>query len=707
MVEFGTGYEMPMDRNYDHVHEHNHGFSKGSEKATGDVGVKIGDMGMSLGMGPVPNVNAVAAKLRPGAKKLEFVFMGMGKGSGQGQTPGMYGKKQRQAFLELGKANKVDFTTHSTVGVYGLAGMDQQGNFSKASKNQSLQEVKRAIEFAADVGRGGPIVVHTGEFSRPIVDAAWNQKKGDEYAGKFSMFDDEEGRTSYKVVDVRTGGLIQEARKNRKVSKPVWNTAEVGQEYTDFDGSQRKTKEDEKIYVDYFGNRLNSEERVPKYNSKEGRFEVHQMGWEELEDEAKEMTGRARDLWNDWKSGKISESDFKKSYWAKFKDAESEKEVVVRPEEAYIISTLETNASNSRGWAVYYGGDFDENIETVKKLRKARKIYEKIEEATDEEEKWKLQIQGQGLLGGLIPEEAEFPTERIDKLISQVEHKLRYSRESAASQWAQAEESLETIRNVESAETYAIREACDAYAQAAMSSMRQTQKLREAGQLKKPLTVALENLFPEHYGSHPDELINLVKGSRKRFVDLLKQQGVAEEEAKKRAKDHITATFDTGHLNMWRKYWRGDPNKSLKDNDEEFNQWSLDKVKEMAQKGIIGHVHIDDNYGYHDDHLAPGEGNTPIKGMIKILKENGYDGELIIEPGADYTTDVTGFHSVMKTWRHFGIPVYGKGSGLEAGKRGWNQIGYGHFGQNQPPYFVFGAYSPSEDWTLWSGVPLE
>ncbi|MBI2666878.1 hypothetical protein HYX13_04660 [Candidatus Woesearchaeota archaeon] len=88
------------------------------------------------------------------------------------------------------------------------------------------------------------------------------------------------------------------------------------------------------------------------------------------------------------------------------------------------------------------------------------------------------------------------------------------------------------------------------------------------------------------------------------------------------------------------------------------------------------------------------------------MKKKKYKGVMIVEPGADYYTDVSGFHSVMKTWRLFGSPVYGGGSGMSS-KRSWNEVGYGFFGQNQPPYFVFGAYSPSEDWTLWSGVPLE
>jgi len=60
----------------------------------------------------------------------------------------------------------------------------------------------------------------------------------------------------------------------------------------------------------------------------------------------------------------------------------------------------------------------------------------------------------------------------------------------------------------------------------------------------------------------------------------------------------------------------------------------------------------------------------------------------------------------MKTWKMFGSPVYGSGAG-GAQRGSWGQVQHGYFGQTQPPYFTFGAYGPSEDWTLWSGVPLE
>lgn len=697
---------MPMDREYGHN-------TAPHDNQTNDVGVSIGDFGMSLGLGPVPNVHAVKGKLYAGTKKLEFVFTGAGKGSGQGQTPEMYGKKQRQALEEIGKANRVDFTTHATVGVYGLAGMDQQGNFSKTSKNFSLQEIKRAIEFASDVGRGGPVVVHTGEYQRPIVDAPWNEEN-DKWRKKFSMYEDEEGRTSYKVVDARSGNLVQEARKNKKISRPVWNRYDdssdewkdhSGSEYTDAKGNKVKPGD----YLDPFGNRLEPEDRVPRFDKENQKFLTTQLGWEELVVEAKEMTARAREVWRDWKSGKISEKEFKESYWTKFENVKNEKDIDVRPEEAYIIDTLETQAANAKGWAHYYGGSFDDTVERVKKLNKAMEFYKKMEESVEPEEKWKLQQQVREMLPGLIPPESKYPTELIKDALRDANRQIQQSQEASSSQWAQAAELKEQIRHIESAETYAFKEACDSYALAALNAMMHSKKLMEEGKLKKPLTIAMENLFPESYGAHPDELIRLVHGSREKMVDMLKHKGFSEEDAQKKSMDHITATFDTGHLNMWRKYWKGDEKKTMEQNDQEYNQWMLEKLGKMIDAKILGHVHIDDNYGYHDDHLAPGEGNAPIRDMIKLLKERGYKGELIVEPGADYTTDVSGFHSVMKTWRLFGSPVYGAAGGVTGGgkRRSWEQVGYGFFGQNQPPYFVFGAYSPSEDWTLWSGVPLE
>ncbi|HLC90923.1 MAG TPA: TIM barrel protein [Candidatus Nanoarchaeia archaeon] len=714
MVQFGSfnsGYQTPMDRDYGHHGTLHEGIHSPKNLSTNDVGVGMGDFGMSMGLGPVPNVQAVQAKVRPGSKTVEFVFTGAGKGSGQGQTPEMYGLKQRQALSEMGRANRVDFTTHATVGVYGLAGMDQQGNFSKQSRNMALQEIKRAVEFAKDVAAGGPVVVHTGEFQRPIYDAEWNGRD-EEWKGKFKMYSDEPERASYRVVDTRTGGLIQEARKNRKVARQVWNrydhdseqwSEHGGNSYTDSKGNMVQPGD----YVDYYGNKLDMELRVPKYDKEQGRFMAEHLDWNDLKKEAEEMTTRAREVWRSWKNGELSDEKFRKSNWVKFQDVDREEDIKVRPEEAYIITTLETNAANSRGWAYYYGADFAGSVEELKKLEDAYEFYKKLESTVDPEEKWKLQREMPGF-AGLVPPDVKYPSQLLKERLNLMKGKMKQGQEASASQWAQAEESMETIRHVESAETYARKEAADSYALAAIKAMELSKNLQKKGELKKPLTIAMENLFPESYGAHPDELIELVTISRKKMEKMLVQRGMSDEEAQENSKKHITSTLDTGHLNMWRKYWIGDQNKTLEQNDQEFNNWMLKKIGNMMDAGIIGHVHIDDNYGYHDDHLAPGEGNTPIKEMVKLLKEKGYKGELIVEPGADYTTDVSGFHSVMKTWRLFGSPVYGAGAGGSIpGGRQWGQVQYGWFGQNAPPYFTFGTYSPSEDWTLWSGVQME
>jgi len=507
--------------------------------------------------------------------------------------------------------------------------------------------------------------------------------------------------------------LINEARKSKTVSKPVWKRYSEGDEYWEenkgndyLDEEGRKVKPGD--YIDYYGNRIDPALRVPEYDKVNGRFKTQQMGWAELGDEAKELTVRAKKSWNEWKNGEITDKEFDKSMGSRFKDAESENDILIRPEEAYIISTLETNAANSRGWAYNYGEGFENAVDTVKKLKKAREIYQKIYEATSDEEKWKLkqQLEQPDLLK-FIPPESKFPVELIDEKIKAQEHRLNQIQNSASAQWSQAEEAMETIRHVESAETYALRESYDAYAQAGMTAMMRNDQLKKKGALKNPLSISMENLFPESYGAHPDELINLIKGGRKKMAEMLKQRGMSEEKAKEKAKTHINATFDTAHMHLWKKYWKGDPNLSIENNDKNYNKWYLKNVEKMAKSGVIGHLHLVDSYGYQDEHLAPGEGDAPIKETIKILKKHGFKGKMIIEPGADFTTDTSGMKTLTKGWKHLGSSIYGAAGAPAAS---WGQLEYGYMGQGQPPYFIFGGYSPSEEFRgapFWSGVPLE
>ena len=684
-MEFGTGYYHPMDRDY--------GSSRPADNSTNDVGVGIKDIGMSVGLGPTPNIPAVQAKIRTGTKSFELAFMGAGKGSGQAHTPGMYGKLQRQALEEISRSSQVDFTTHSSVGIMGLAGMDQQGNFSKANRNFSIHEIKRAIEFAADVARGGNVVVHTGEFQRSLSEAEWNQQG--KWAGKFESHKEEPELATFRVVDNRTGALISEARKNRKVARPVWKIAEDDYTWTDTNtGKSYKVHKGD--YIDYEGNRVDRAERVPDYDERAGHFRTEMSGWNDFVKDSREMTVEARRFWKE--TPKNNKSAWEKSPWSRFQEVESEEEIEVKPEEAYIIATLETNAANSRGWAYYYGGQFKEHVDELKRLRKAEKVYQQIEHSASEEEKVRLNQEVRGILG---TKEEELPSSQFIRMqIDRLDTQIKQGKEAASAQWAQAEEAMETMRHVQSAETYGLKQAFEGYAEAGLTAMEASNKLEKQGKLKQPIFVAMENIFPESYGAHPDELIRLVEGGREQMAEMLKNKGYSEKEARKEAEEHIKGHFDTGHMNMWRKYWKG--------SDKDFDRWFLDKVEEMAKKKIVGSVHLVDNYGYQDEHLAPGEGNTPVRQAVEILKKHGYKGPLVVEPGADYTTDLGGFQSVMKTWKLFGSPVYGATPEPGAGRsRKWTEVQYSYFGQTQPPYFVFGGYSPSEEWTLWSGVPME
>ena len=435
-----------------------------------------------------------------------------------------------------------------------------------------------------------------------------------------------------------------------------------------------------------------------------------QYGWDDIVKESQRMTKEAKETWNRYKGGKLSEEELKSSLWReRIKLAHSEKDLVISPEEAHVITRLETQASSALGQAVRYSSDFNETIKRINRFNKAKETVLAMEKTKSEAEKTQLREEFQQQFGDLgIHEDRYLKSEFIEEQIKNLKSSLRYNQETSSSQRLQAEETLERARYIRSAQGYAQQEAYDAYAQAGISAMRESDQLKEQGKLKKPIVVAMENLWPEQYGSHPDEMKELVLGSQKRMATRLQQLGMNSEQAEKKSKQHITATLDVGHLNIWRKYWKGDPTNTIKQNDEEFNKWAVQKVKELAQSGVVGHIHLDDNYGYNDDHLAPGEGNAPIREMIKVLKDAGYKGEMIVEPGADFTTDhPSGFTAVTKTWQHFDLPIYG-GRGLTGGRsRTWSNVAYGWMGAGQPPYFSFGGDVPSEDFTLWSGVPFE
>jgi len=396
----------------------------------------------------------------------------------------------------------------------------------------------------------------------------------------------------------------------------------------------------------------------------------------------------------------------------------------IYPEEQFLHATLETQEGHSRGWALQYGQETNTQIIALESINKALEFYKKLDKSIPEEEKWKIMkqdpIMGRGLQGvasTLIPPETKHPLQILEEAKKDTEKSLEFARQSSVSQEQQAEDTAETrdhlVTPIKRLEKHGVR----MYAEAGIHAM------QKSADPTNPVTIAIENLFPERFGGHIEELKWVIRKSRDRMTDLLTKpyieegvsrnpvdmdeekynkgilqenpfyMGISREEAEKFAESHIKATFDTGHLNMWRKYWQQDPKLNREENDAKFKDWYLKQVESLAKDKMIGNMHLADNFGYQDDHLSPGQGNAPIKEVVEIIKKYGYDKAFTVEPGADATTDLSDFHGLMKTWRLFGAPLYGMGLGTPQVPQKWTDVQYSYFGQNQPPQYVFGGIS--------------
>ena len=686
-----------------------------------DLGIK--DIGMSVPMGiSAANVAGIYSKIRMGAGNIEIQFPGYRMGSRNAQTPEMLGEDQRQAIRELSMANEVKFTTHASFQLMGMMGRDERGNFSLYGATQDLFELKRAIDFQGDLG-GGSVVIHSGEFERPMSDIYL-----DDESGRINLARDPSGRLMFRqahtqevdarfeLLDDRTSQKMETVQKDRLVAYPVW-LRHKGEKKRGVDNEGKETWIEADDYIDYEGRKIKNpydplKGRVPQFNPKIGRFNVELRHFDYFRKEAEDYN-----RWFEKEHGRKPDY-YEKRY----------------PEESFLYSTLETQEGNSRGWALYYGQDAEHNIKALKKLEEAKKFYEQLDKSIPPEEKWKIMMQEPefgGILGRILPGETKHPLKIIEDQVKDVNKRLEFARQSSASQEQQAADTYETKRHLVTPIKRLEKHGVRMYAEAGVHALRKTRDP------ENPVTVAVEHIFPERFGGHLEELKWIIKKSRERMVELLtspeveygaslapqeidkdkldkgfKQpnpyyMGVSREEAEKLAQKHIKATIDTGHINLWRKYWQDDPKKDREHNDGAFKKWVLDQVESLAKEGMVGNVHLADNYGYHDDHLAPGQGNSPIREIMAILKKYGYQKAITVEPGADASTDLSDFHGLMKTWRFFGSSVYGMGFRGMGVPQTWSDVQYSFFGQNKPPYYIFGPYAPSNDWTLWSAVPLE
>ncbi len=657
---FNQSYYTAMDRGYYMPLQEGQGLPGESPETIPEIGVSPKDIGVSAHPAQ-DQLQQVKARIFQGASKVELGFFGRGKGSFQGgnTTPEMYGKEERIDIRELAKINKVQLTTHATTGAGSLAGMGQQG-FDEHVREQALHEIERAIDFAADVTRGGAVVVHANEFPRAIL-PEWG-KEG------FSAYPEEEKRAVFHLVDQRSGQMVP-VRKNEIFHEPVYK--DYPGDPTAWEGIKgqkipKYTRDPDLLF-----------ERVPKvkFNNETGvpEFETQPVNWNEIE--------RRVQL--------IKQAD---------------PNMNITPEKLFYEIQLNNQIAQSRGASLFYGLRYKEMEKERDRIKEAFQFYEKLDKSLPEEEKWKLKQQYPfGRLGApFVPPEVLNPVEYLKDALDQAENQLRQVHQSSASADVQAAQTRENLRNLQPIKNYALGKTADTVARAAIYAWDKEKHLRQdvtkGEKMERPLFVAIENYFPEVYGGHPDEIREIVTSSRKAMVDEIMRNGEKygvhdKGEAVKLAQDHIKATWDTGHAFIWKKYFKG--------SDEEFKSWYLQKAKEWKEAGIMGHVHVSDNFGWEDEHVIPGQGIAPIKEFVSLIRDKVEKGEidLIVEPAhQDY-------RALLGGWRLFGSSIYGTAFGK---RDSWVDLERSYFGRTAPPYFLYGETAPDpEAWTLWSGQRLE
>jgi len=162
------------------------------------------------------------------------------------------------------------------------------------------------------------------------------------------------------------------------------------------------------------------------------------------------------------------------------------------------------------------------------------------------------------------------------------------------------------------AEEFVIKNASKTFANVAFNTY---EKFKDKPNL--PM-INVENMYPDMVLFEGEQMENLILESRNKFVELAKQKGYSEGEAKSQAEKMLGVTLDLGHLNIGKKH-------GYKDKD-------LVKEAEKIAK-YVKHVHLADNFGFEDSHLPPGMGDVPNKQILEMLQKKGFDGTKIIEAG--------------------------------------------------------------------------
>ncbi len=577
-------------------------------------------------------LQSLKTRIFQGAQTVELGFLGRGKGSmAQGSTtPGMYGKDERQAMKEMAKVNKVNLQTHATLQVGSLSGFGgREETFSEDVRNQNITEVKRTMDFAADVAEGGSVTVHTGEFPRSISEQ--------EYGKDFESYPGESEKAILYLVDKNTGQMINAIRKDQTIYAPKFD--EEGN--PEWDAEKKEFKLVPRTYAYY-------KETADDYN-KEHAEEIAKNPDEERHAEK-----------------------------LMFKD---------------VIKMKEDNA---RAWGEGYQMRVEEHLKEQEDLKKALKIYEEREADVPEHRRKELEQDFPTDNQGILPPKKQLPSQYIREKLEGIQKQILNDQDMAITHREQSAELKQKRDNAIPIAEYATKKTSESLADLGIYAMKKT----ESQKLPRPLFIAPENMFPEGgYGSHPSEIRSIITKARNEMTAQLKEKKVSEWKARQLADKHIKSTFDIGHAYTWKKFFKTKPGETEVEHAKRFDKWVIGEAEKLQKEGIIGKIHLSDNFGYYDEHTTPGQGNVPMNDFFQRMRKAGYDGPMIVEPDHKDHLSWTG---AMRTLQS---PVYR----IDRTSQTWTDIEGSYFGQTRAPSYLVGegVVPDAKEWTLWSGIPLE
>lgn len=610
-------------------------------------------------------------KVRSGASKIELSFLGQGKTNAQQPGPEAFGRRDREDIRGMAEINEIKTSVHAAWHGGSLAGLGREG-FTEQGRQQAIQEIEKAIQFASEATKGGAVVFHTGEWQRPLT----------ELKGGFEGFPQEAEKSPIMVVDSQTGDITA-VRRDQYVYEPRFYTAA---EYEKENGKKLVGT------IDKNGNTIDANDWIDVKGNAIKRSWVISKEPEEIE----RLFDRVP-IWDESKTNfKVERRDFK-FFEDEAKRLSEELGKEIAAETLFFKTQLADQVSQSKGQSLFYAQHYEDSKEVRDEAKKVLAFYERMEDNIPEDEKWKLMMQDDTTrrhLGHLALPKDILPSEYLKKVIKDKEDTMRHIHESSASADARAIQALERMNRVKTIGDYGLDKSAETIGTLGVTAMKYTDAHRK--DLDEPIYIAPENWRPEEYGSHPDEIRNIVTKSREKMQEQLRGEGYSKEEAKEKSKEYIKATLDVGHFNLWRSKFKKLEGETPDRRDKRFNTWLLNETKKLADEGLIGHIHLADNFGYDDEHLTPGEGNIPMKEFIKNMEKAGLK-DFISEAGSFNANTV-----MADTWALMGSPIY-----TTTKAPTFRSMHEQHFGYHNPATYIVGAYSPSNEWTLWSEVPME